>query len=258
MAEIIYMSFRTIRGGSRGTGELESHDTLFSSVILTLMPTCAGLGSHIYQFCWVLISAVFLPSCFLFVRYITSAISVLSLFLIIRNLLNWRLTNCYKIAPEVCMPSSTDIESALIPYTEENNHFDCGCRPYRAPHCPPTRPSKHPNHRPRNHHTLLPTRRAMVYMPVIIPVLRKLGILSKVIDHSFLNHEGRVWRDMEGKELAQLKVAGTGEGEIGGVLPIGQRRINELILGELKKYPSVEVKFAQKVVGARTILQKTP
>jgi 2-polyprenyl-6-methoxyphenol hydroxylase-like FAD-dependent oxidoreductase len=33
-----------------------------------------------------------------------------------------------------------------------------------------------------SHHTLLPTTRAMVYMPVIIPVLRKLGILSTVIN----------------------------------------------------------------------------
>lgn len=90
-----------------------------------------------------------------------------------------------------------------------------------------------------SHHTLLPTTRAMVYMPVIMPVLRKLGILSKVMDHAFLNHEGAVWRDMGSKELAQLKLTGDEEGEFWGVLLIGQRKMNELILDELKKYPSV-------------------
>jgi 3-(3-hydroxy-phenyl)propionate hydroxylase len=38
-----------------------------------------------------------------------------------------------------------------------------------------------------SHHTLLPTTRAMVYMPVILPVLRGLGILEKVMDNAFLN-----------------------------------------------------------------------
>jgi hypothetical protein len=76
----------------------------------------------------------------------------------------------------------------------------------------------------------------MVYMPVIIPVLRKLGILSTVINHAFLNHEGAVWRDIHGKELAQLKLQGDEE-EFGGVLLIGQRKMNALILEELKGVP---------------------
>ena len=50
-----------------------------------------------------------------------------------------------------------------------------------------------------SHHTLLPTTRAMVYMPVIIPVLRKLGVFSTAIDHAFLNHEDAVWRDIHGR-----------------------------------------------------------
>jgi 3-(3-hydroxy-phenyl)propionate hydroxylase len=104
-----------------------------------------------------------------------------------------------------------------------------------------------------SHHTLLPTARAMVYMPVVISVLRKLGILSTVIDHAFLNHEGAVWRDIHGKELAQLKLQGDEDGEFGGVLLIGQRKMNGLILEELKKYPCVQVRFGQRVVGIEDI-----
>jgi 2-polyprenyl-6-methoxyphenol hydroxylase-like FAD-dependent oxidoreductase len=104
-----------------------------------------------------------------------------------------------------------------------------------------------------SHHTLLPTTRAMAYMPVVIPVLRKLGILSTVIDHAFLNHEGAIWRDIHGKELAQLKLQGDEEGVFGGVLLIGQRKMNGLILEELKKYPCVQVRFGQRVVGIEDI-----
>jgi 2-polyprenyl-6-methoxyphenol hydroxylase-like FAD-dependent oxidoreductase len=93
----------------------------------------------------------------------------------------------------------------------------------------------------------------MVYMPVIIPVLRKLGILFTVINHAFLNHEGAVWRDIHGKELAQLKLQGDKEGEFRGVLLIGQRKMNGLILEELKKYPCVQVRFGQRVVGIEDI-----
>jgi 2-polyprenyl-6-methoxyphenol hydroxylase-like FAD-dependent oxidoreductase len=104
-----------------------------------------------------------------------------------------------------------------------------------------------------SHHTLLPTTRAMVCMPVVIPVLRKLGILSTIIDHAFLNHEGAVWRDIHGKELAQLKLQGDEEEKFGGVLLIGQRKRNGLILEELKKYPCVQVRFGQRVVGIEDI-----
>jgi 2-polyprenyl-6-methoxyphenol hydroxylase-like FAD-dependent oxidoreductase len=83
--------------------------------------------------------------------------------------------------------------------------------------------------------------------------LRKLGILSTVIDHAFLNHAGAVWRDIRGKELAQLKLQDDEEGEFGGVLLIGQRKMNGLILEELKKYPCVQVRFGQRLVGIEDI-----
>jgi len=38
-------------------------------------------------------------------------------------------------------------------------------------------------------------------------------------------------------------------GEFGGVLLIGQRKMNALVLEELEKYPCVQARFGQKVVG---------
>ena len=100
-----------------------------------------------------------------------------------------------------------------------------------------------------SHGTLLPTTRAMVYMPVVIPCLRKLGILDKVTQQAFLNHDGVVWRDMSGKALAQLPLSSSNSGEFGGVLLFGQARMNALILEELKNHPLVEVKFGLRCVG---------
>jgi len=95
------------------------------------------------------------------------------------------------------------------------------------------------------HHTLLPTAHAMVYMPVIILVLRKLGILKQVMATAFLNHEGA---DAERQGVGEIE--GENEsGEFSGVLLIGQRKMNGLILEELKIYPCVEVLFEMGVVG---------
>ncbi|KAK5939478.1 hypothetical protein PMZ80_007855 [Knufia obscura] len=99
------------------------------------------------------------------------------------------------------------------------------------------------------HHELLPTTRAVVYMPVVLPVLKALGILEKVLDAAFLNKDGVRWRDIDGRELAHLPLGGDGSGEDGGVLLIGQWRMNELILEELDKYPCVEVQFGMRCVG---------
>jgi 2-polyprenyl-6-methoxyphenol hydroxylase-like FAD-dependent oxidoreductase len=100
-----------------------------------------------------------------------------------------------------------------------------------------------------SHHTLLPTTRAMVYMPVVIPVLRELGILDVVLQNAFLNQEGVTWRDLDGNALAQLPLSSSTPGEFGGVLLFGQSRMNALILEGLKKYPSVEVRFGLRCVG---------
>ena len=51
------------------------------------------------------------------------------------------------------------------------------------------------------HRTLLPTTRAMVYMPVIILVLHELGILDVVLRNAFLNGEGATWRELNGNTL---------------------------------------------------------
>jgi 2-polyprenyl-6-methoxyphenol hydroxylase-like FAD-dependent oxidoreductase len=90
-----------------------------------------------------------------------------------------------------------------------------------------------------SHHTLLPTTRAVVYMPVVIPVLK----------NAFLNREGVTWRDSDGNALAHLPLSSSSPGEFGGVLLFGQSRMNALILEELKKYPTVEVRFGLRCVG---------
>ena len=86
-------------------------------------------------------------------------------------------------------------------------------------------------------------------MPVVIPVLKKLGILDLVLQQAFLNQDGVVWRDIDGKALAHLPLSSSDPGEFGGVLLFGQSRMNTLILEELKKYPSVEVRFGLRCVG---------
>ena len=100
-----------------------------------------------------------------------------------------------------------------------------------------------------SHHTLLPTTRAVVYMPVVIPVLRELGILDVVLENAFLNREGITWRDLDGNALAHLPLSRPSPKEFGGVLLLGQSRMSALILEELKKYPMVEIRFGLRCVG---------
>lgn len=99
------------------------------------------------------------------------------------------------------------------------------------------------------HSELLPLYRAMVYMPVVLPVLDSLGILEKVKAEAYLNWEGVTWRDRDGKELAHLPLESETPGEFGGVLLIGQAKMNAIILEELKSYPSVEIIFGMRAVG---------
>lgn len=105
------------------------------------------------------------------------------------------------------------------------------------------------------HDTLLPTTRAMVYMPVVNSVLRGLGILDLVMQHAFLNTEGVAWRDPQGRVLARLPLGDNTsktsirDAAFEGVLLIGQAKMNGLILQEIQKHPSVQVRFGQRVVG---------
>jgi len=101
------------------------------------------------------------------------------------------------------------------------------------------------------YHELLPTTRAMVYMPVILPVLKELEILNAVTEHAFLNKEGVKWRNLDGEVLAHLPLGSNDSSEFGGVLLIGQYRMNELILKELQRYPSVDVQFGLRCVGVQ-------
>lgn len=100
-----------------------------------------------------------------------------------------------------------------------------------------------------SHKKLLPTIRAIVYMPIVFTIFRKLGIFDTIITHSYPNYCGVSWRDVDGNELAHLTIESENPYEFGGVLIIGQRRMNELILKEIKKHPTVEVRFGEKVVN---------
>ena len=84
----------------------------------------------------------------------------------------------------------------------------------------------------------------MVYQPVVLDLLRKLQILDRVEELAHLNREGIYWRDINGKELGHLPMP---EGE--HVLLLGQSRMNALILEEIRKYPSVEVRFNTVYAG---------
>lgn len=105
------------------------------------------------------------------------------------------------------------------------------------------------------HDTLLPTTRAMVYMPVVNSVLQDLEILDLVMQHAFLNTEGVAWRDPQGRVLARLPLGDNTnktsmrDAAFEGVLLIGQAKMNGLILQEIQKHPSVQVRFGHRVVG---------
>lgn len=99
------------------------------------------------------------------------------------------------------------------------------------------------------HNELLKTTRAVVYMPVVLPVLRHLGVLDSIIEKAFLNQDGVKWRTMTGEILAHLPLGNDEAEKFAGVLLISQWRMNELIMEELKKYPSVEVIFSRRCVG---------
>lgn len=107
-----------------------------------------------------------------------------------------------------------------------------------------------------SHPTLLQTTRAVVYMPVVIPVLKKLGIFDLVRENAYLNRQGVVWRDVQGNMLARLQL-GDDQGDFEGVLLIGQAKMNALILEELKKYPSVQVRFGLRCVGIEDSPEQT-
>lgn len=94
------------------------------------------------------------------------------------------------------------------------------------------------------HHELLPTTRAMVYQPVVLNVLRGLGILDEVKKHAYLNREGIYWRDIKGNQLGHMPLP---KNEF--VLLFGQKRMTELLLQILGRYDSVQVRFGHEFVG---------
>ena len=67
-------------------------------------------------------------------------------------------------------------------------------------------------------------------MPIVIPVLTKLGIFDAVKREAYLNREGITWRDMNGHCLANLPLADKTTDEFGGVLLLGQVSGNDLTI----------------------------
>lgn len=94
------------------------------------------------------------------------------------------------------------------------------------------------------HDELLFSTRGCAYQPVVLNALRELGLLDLIKEHAYLNRDGVHWRDMSGKELAVLPIQ---EGEY--ILLMGQKRLNDLILKELEKYPMVTILFNHSYVG---------
>lgn len=86
-------------------------------------------------------------------------------------------------------------------------------------------------------------------MPVVIPPLTKLGIIDKVKEQAYLNRDGISWRSLDGRKLAHLPLGSSDPDDFGGVLLFGQYRMANLLLEELKNYPSVEVRFGLRYGG---------
>ena len=99
------------------------------------------------------------------------------------------------------------------------------------------------------HPELLPATRAMVYMPVVIPLLKNLGIFQRVQQEAYLNRQGVVWRDVRGEKLGQLHLSDDSDGEFGGVLLLGQAKMHAILLEELSNHKCVEVMFGMRCVG---------
>jgi 2-polyprenyl-6-methoxyphenol hydroxylase-like FAD-dependent oxidoreductase len=99
------------------------------------------------------------------------------------------------------------------------------------------------------HHELLPTTRAMVYMPVVNRCLQQLGLAEIFDEHAYHNREGVTWRDKNCDQLAHLSLPADNNGIFGGSYQLGQARMGELILEKLRNYHSVEVKFGMRVGG---------
>ena len=94
------------------------------------------------------------------------------------------------------------------------------------------------------HNELLPTTRAMVYQPVVLERLHGFGILDQIEKVACLNQQGIYWRDIDGKELGHLPLPANEH-----VLLFGQWRMGSLLLEEISKYSSVEVRFNTSYAG---------
>ena len=97
--------------------------------------------------------------------------------------------------------------------------------------------------------TLHKETRAIVYNPIVLNLLKNFGVLDAVLAEGYQNTSGATWRDIDGKQLAHLKVEGDDPDRFGGVILMGQSRMNAVFLEELKKYPSVEVLFGVACTG---------
>jgi 2-polyprenyl-6-methoxyphenol hydroxylase-like FAD-dependent oxidoreductase len=94
------------------------------------------------------------------------------------------------------------------------------------------------------HTELLFSTRGCAYQPVVINALEHLGVLDMIKEHAHLNRNGIEWWDSEKNNLGLLKIP---EGQ--DILMLGQKRLNDLLLRELEKYPSVTVRFNRQYVG---------
>jgi 2-polyprenyl-6-methoxyphenol hydroxylase-like FAD-dependent oxidoreductase len=101
------------------------------------------------------------------------------------------------------------------------------------------------------HPSFQPATRAMVYMPVVISALTKLGLYDQVRSAAYLNQDGVYWRDTDMKPLARLPLGDPQSSQFNGVLQLGQWKMSSIISEELQKHASVELHFGYGCVGVQ-------
>ncbi|KAG8531291.1 uncharacterized protein KY384_002919 [Bacidia gigantensis] len=95
--------------------------------------------------------------------------------------------------------------------------------------------------------------RAVVYNPIVLPLLKSFGVLDAVLAAGYLNTRGATWLNIRDEKLAHLAVESDKPGVFGGVLLLGQARLNDILLDEVRKYPSVEIKFGAGCTGVEHV-----
>ena len=124
----------------------------------------------------------------------------------------------------------------------------------RSSHCTQARPGRNRHARTRKKRGTCPGPESSGVSSDSARSARNPWRSSKILSEGYLNTQGITWRRLNGDEFAHMDVEGEEAEKFGGVLMIGQSRMNEIYLEELKKYPSVDVLFGASCTG----VEETP